>query len=619
MSTHLLVPGMQVFLLAIVSVWAQDGEIVQKLTGVVAGACERNACVADATYCSEHLEGVYRYLGPACGGKATCSDCTVLDSGAIRCSCETVPFATAAAHGQPCSETKRCSDGDCWQSCENFLFKSTCPAHRCEWNYAKGACKSLTESPVVPNWMAIGGSPASIVSAMTEPMFPLSFTQFKTSADEYVRAKLDVSPETLFLWLDVNMDGKVGYSEFSSFRSIVDLLAKTEETRRLSELIAPLAGSDVAQCLTLTADSPPALVTACAAPELQGSICAADSGKHYCQIAKTCMADCAGCSWLSVEDAAAHRCVPPSVQSCVAVGKFFCESTSEDQPSQTCVKECAECIGATETDVAAGLCRPLWWEGAFDGTCRSSRAVGQRCTSDLDCMTGAHRCEDSVCVANDDDVCETHRDCSIGKYCGGSGIGGAGKCTTQLKDGEQCQSDSECVGTSRCESGVCVRLFSLPTGAEASFNELCNSGQASSGRCVEGFQSLRVGQACESDSDCTTNAYGGIETAACSCTGWWDTDLVACKRCQATTGDLANYAESLRAWLWLKGQLCHSAWSVDECHDDQPSVQAAFFNYQCELQTLAGGVTHVDPDSVCMDTEPSVVDFCKSLRRGNSI
>lgn len=583
-------------------VWLVSLSLAGDVVSLVPGACETNACVATADFCSEHLPGVYRNLGPFCPGRATCSDCSVIASGAIRCKCETLPVTTTVDHGQTCSAKKTCASGDCFQDCDKFLFKPTCPPGRCGWDDDMRKCLSSAPAASFPDWSTIGDQPALIVAAMPSSLFPLSFSAFKTVAGQYVSHYLTVSVDTLFLLLDLNMDGYLTYEEFSVFPAIVGELHAVTGGRRLTALIAPLTGSDVAQCLSLTSESSAALRAACAAPSLQGEICAADGGKNFCLIDKTCVTDCNSCGWLTVENRESHRCGPASVAACAAVGAFFC-------PQKTaCVPDCKDCDEMV-ADTITGVCRSVWWLSVPDSTCRFTHAADQACVSDIDCVFGDKKCVASKCVPAAT-ACESHRDCGVGFYCPTDPSGGHDPyfnqtCKPQLTEGGACVADSDCVGTTRCHNSTCTRLFSLSVGAEADRDEMCMSGQTSGGHCSGPFRSLRLAQTCETDTDCPTSA-GGSETGECKCIGWWESG--ACKRCQPVTGDLSNFANSWRTFMYLRGTLCHTVWSLDECLREQQRVKTAYNAYMCELQTLSGGITRLS-DPVCIDGDAEI-DFC---------
>jgi hypothetical protein len=473
-----------------------------------------------------------------------------------------------------------------------------------------------------------------IASHLEMAIASMSYVDMQTATagfaieDEFL---VDLVPiNHFFELLDVDMDGFVTQSELSSglayvLESIYVTPSVPPPQRRLmtelNALVPVLTGSDVAQCLNLTADSSAALVAACADPNLQGQICSADGGKYYCPLDNgACVVSCgSACDWQSAEDPSSSRCVPATSGACKTLGKQFCG------PSSKCVDNCGtECPTMPFDDSVAYTCRMEWWKAEpstnpSDWLCVYRRSADQACVSDMDCVYGARKCVNSVCAPlGGTSVCSSDRDCGIGSYCPPDPTGGEDQyyvqhCRPQLEEGGECMFDSDCNGLFRCNqvdtektpgfNGVCRKLFSLPVGEPSSVAELCVWGQLDplTELCSIPTRGTRVGQSCTSEEDC-----GG----PCASTGWWDSDIEGCKKCTASTGDLSNNGESLRNYLFQRGTLCSSAWSDEECVREKPVVSSYWFAYKCELQRLSGGVSLLTPSYGCVDAEART-DYCR--------
>jgi hypothetical protein len=608
----------------------------------IGNTCDRNACSDSVSYCSRQLAGVYRYLGPACDTNSTCTDCSITTEGATECVCQKAPYTLGALHGQSCGLNTKCVDGsECFRPCNTYLFQFDCPTDRCMWSTAWGSCQDLVTEPSLPTWstMVAGTTNISliadtIVSGTPAEYFPIPYSDLQGAVwdFEYNGQYLIsvVSMDTLFQLLDTNTDAMISQEEFSSLGSILAsiFISNPPSSRRLSSLVPPLTGSDVAKCLSLTSDSPPSLVSACASPDLQGSICAADGGKYYCSLDQTCKSDCvSSCDWLNTEDPSTNRCIPATVSACKAISKQYCGS------SRKCVAYCdTECSSFPVSDSVTSTCRSVWWEkqpssNPANWVCAYRHSADQRCVTDIDCIFGQRKCsQDGLCLPATAS-CTSDRDCGISFYCPSDPTGGQDpffekKCKLQQTDGGDCNVHSDCHGLLRCNSqdpskiqgfnGKCRGLFSLPTGSASSESALCESGQLdiSGSACAVPFKGKRTAYACTSDTDCgTTDPSGSF--AHCACIGWWDRDDVACKRCQAVVGDLANSGESLRNWLYVRGSYCSSVWTDEEClREKKDEVASSYYSYMCELQTRSGGVSVLGSDSACTDDSGLVIDYC---------
>ena len=613
------------------------GAITEILPFRPPNSCERNICLKNADFCSEHLPGVYRYLGAWCGNGYTCSDCYVVPPyGAIRCVCEQPPFVTSAAYGQSCGLNAACTAGECYRPCSTFLFKSDCPTDRCEWIVSSRACLDVSVKPSLSVWTVVApydlGKPSEaqrgtlIVSATNDACLNVTDPgALKTASEGYfvrgqTRLSDIVSVDKLFLLLDRDTDGSITKDEFSHLPQVltdISNLVPVAANRRLdaTSLVPPLTGADVEQCLTITDSSPPSLVSACASPDLQGTICNADGSKYYCLIDKTCKSSCSGCSWLNAEDMTSHRCIPASAQSCKAMTKMYCASDK----SCHAFNDCSACTNLVHADTQSYLCVAAWWGNTVSDDpsqwiCRDRKSAAMTCRSDMDCIYGARKCVASVCEpisGGGSSLCASNRDCMVGFFCPSDPTGGQDpfyvqSCKPLREPGEVCSSNSDCVGTAGCENGTCISFFSLPVGEAVSDPFLCTSGQVGRDRtCATPFKSLRVGQSCVTDDDCPSSDVAGF-VAECRCVNWWDDGTTACRRCMPLVGDFDNRAESLRRYLYMRGVLCSPSWKQSECHREKTSVGELWKAYKCEEQKLFGGLTPV-PEG-CSDDQ--FIDYC---------
>jgi hypothetical protein len=487
------------------------------------------------------------------------------------------------------------------------------------WSY-------LISSETTPNVTAIAENILRESQTINQT-FPLTFSDIQSLVEGFLFQEKPLSADQLFILLDVNTNGELSLSEFHELEKILRIIfpqtSDLPETRRLTELVPALTGDDVALCLSLSESSSPALVAACASAELQGPICAADGGKFYCSLDRTCKSDCeSGCAWLNTHDPETSRCVPAAASACRALGKFFCATTNG---AGKCVDSCmSSCANGPVEDTVSLVCRSVWWNAVpsrnpNDWMCRFRHSPGQFCVSDIDCIYGKKKCGDDHRCLPQDELCIRHEDCALGMYCPSDPSGGQDpyfvrNCKLQKGEDETCTGGFDCKPGFACNQGVCKRLFFLPVGVSSESPDLCQSGQVDySGKlCQSVFKGKRTGQTCESDSDCPTtdpsNALG-----RCECIGWWESDSVACKRCQPVIGDLSENAKSLREWRTVRSQNCPSFWTDSECIREKGDMVAqAYYRYQCELQTLAGGVSVLDQRSGCQDDQ-ALTNYCLLL------
>lgn len=183
-------------------------------------------------------------------------------------------------------------------------------------------------------------------------------------------------------------------------------------------------------------------------------------------------------------------------------------------------KEGTACVTPDESDDDG--------ERAFEGVCLDvvdPREVGQSCTEDRECASGA--CADDVCVA----LCDLTEGCADGLQCSLDGLRSV--CVSPLDDrglGASCDSSRECAsgvcivppagggavcaapcaGDEDCADGVCLRLELgaracaevLPDGAACEANLAC-----AGGFCVEDRDGVRKCASACADGGCAPDFF----------------------------------------------------------------------------------------------------------------
>ena len=140
--------------------------------------------------------------------------------------------------------------------------------------------------------------------------------------------------------------------------------------------------------------------------------------------------------------------------------------------------------------------------------------IGGPCNGNSDCKQG--NCKDSICTPADKS-CQNNTDCGIGKYCENK------LCFQQLKAGETCQKNQDCVNNCGCSSkNKCVEYFTLEDGDELSeedTNYFCKSGFALDGVCRTKAD-LKSNQLCTGTNKCVYTITNGTDIEsfkACKC------------------------------------------------------------------------------------------------------
>jgi hypothetical protein len=86
---------------------------------------------------------------------------------------------------------------------------------------------------------------------------------------------------------------------------------------------------------------------------------------------------------------------------------------------------------------------------------------GEKCDKDADCY--ATKCESGKCAGKKKgEDCVSTSDCLVGNYCKKNGD--KSTCAPQEAIGQPCTSLLDCVNTGVCQAGKCITAFSLPAG-----------------------------------------------------------------------------------------------------------------------------------------------------------
>jgi hypothetical protein len=112
-------------------------------------------------------------------------------------------------------------------------------------------------------------------------------------------------------------------------------------------------------------------------------------------------------------------------------------------------------------------CFQLWGTG--------KNPAGWPCCTDSNCLTS--KCSEDICEGKKSgEACSESGECSAGLYCDQV-------CKDYVDLGDFCQKDDECPAGSGCNSGVCVKLFSLGLGENATDEKFCLSYFLNDGVC----------------------------------------------------------------------------------------------------------------------------------------
>jgi len=229
---------------------------------------------------------------------------------------------------------------------------------------------------------------------------------------------------------------------------------------------------------------------------------------------------------------------------------------------------------------------------AVTGTCQkidysTKQFIGGKCKKVADCITEAEFCDGGLCLRNSTTTCKSNLECPIGKYCN---IGkDSSECKDQLKSGETCSKDNDCVNTAGCFNGNCTNYFTLPdnTNIISSKNEIfCQSGFAVNNICSSG--------ALVSSSICTTT---GICTYRSNNTDINSTDACVCgknyngnKYCRfGVDNDKFKASFDFRKKLLNANSTCHTEERFVPCASnsfDSDSNTHNEFDYKKSIKTF---------------------------------
>eukprot|EP00933_Yihiella_yeosuensis_P054342 TRINITY_DN5275_c2_g1_i1.p1 TRINITY_DN5275_c2_g1~~TRINITY_DN5275_c2_g1_i1.p1 ORF type:complete len:661 (-),score=93.27 TRINITY_DN5275_c2_g1_i1:162-2054(-) len=574
--------------------------------------CTRCQCLnVRSRNCREHRKGFYlREKG--CLNGMLCTNCQYANGSApTTCKCENPPYSVQASYGQSCTMGMDCAEGEgiCFRPCETYLHVTTCPSLYCQWNTDSASCGEKIAGHAIMDWTqtALGASVTQqaeeIVKGTKKELFPMGFHDFWKGAQGYrIRGRLlqnITQPESLFLQLDLNVDGSLTVEEFSHLQKVLaeldqavllDDAKKAAEQRRLQSSLA-------------------------VSPE----VCNARKPRQYfCSFDVSCKLDCKECGWKSATDRAFSICVQPSRDVCSADGgKVYCQTDEMCHPPG----DCSNCIDRPVVDHAQKACLALWWDPKpltqwVHWVCRYRNKVGMPCRNDQDCIYGMRRCLAQQCMPyqpyNANQTCVNDFDCPhLGFYCPSDPTGGQNPywvqyCRAQRAEGMTCSEDRECQPDSRCNTAEpqprCRQLFSLPIGTPADNDELCQFGWRDlSRKCAPSAKSKQVSRPCDADADCSTTDETG-RTGICACKAWWDKDDP--KYCMPVAGDYENHMQSTRNYLWFKAKKCGSFWTEDEClrifGNQAKRLKLAI---ECETQQLSKGPYLPPPDCGIEDDE----------------
>mmetsp|Transcript_132887 Transcript_132887/g.384214 ORF Transcript_132887/g.384214 Transcript_132887/m.384214 type:complete len:630 (-) Transcript_132887:58-1947(-) len=611
--------------------WAADASEWFGVTQYRApGQCERMACLSvRVDNCRDHLHGFYLREKGCTGGKI-CTDCSAgnMTNPAI-CYCENPPYSVQVTYGQDCGMGKDCTEGICFRPCHTFMHVTVCPEDYCAWDTFTKTCSSKPAFQQQVSWLVAQDGPTRTIAAEGEDVvlltpessYPLSYQSFRQSALGF-RIKnilIDdvVDLRSLFAEMDLDRNGFLDPIEFSVLPGVLERLDAQVVEEIIPNQTAAEAEQEAAARRLQT-------VNVTITPE----ICSSKRPREYfCSFDVSCKLDCRECGWKSATDTAFASCVRPTPDACWADGgKVFCESDQLCHPPG----DCSNCVDRPVVDHSQHKCLQLWWgeqplTQMKDWVCRFRNKNGMPCYHDQDCVHGLKRCIYGKCQPfqpyNPNQTCTGDLDCPhIGYYCPRDPTGGENQfwvqyCREQGGEMMTCNADRECKPDLRCNTAEpqprCRRLFSLPIGAPAAADILCEHGwRDRSSKCAPPAMSKQLGRPCETHDDCETTDASG-RTAECVCKQWWESGDPT--YCDAVTGDYANHQEKLRDLYDFRAKNCGTFWTEEEClrvfGNEAKKLKLAV---QCERQQLTGGPYLPHPDCLLVDQE-RFPDYCAEL------
>jgi len=351
---------------------------------------------------------------------------------------------------------------------------------------------------------------------------------------------------------------------------------------------------------------------------------------YYCSFDVSCKQNCRECGWKSATDETFSTCVRPTPERCKAQGPppgmVYCKSDDSCHPAGNC----NGCVDRPIVDHSQSVCLELWWNQEpltrwTSWVCRHRRKNGMPCVHDQDCIYGLRRCLNGMCQPkqpyNANHTCEHDFDCPhLNYYCPKDPTGGANKywiqyCRRQREEGQTCSEDRECEPQLRCNGAEaqkrCRRLFSLPIGAPAISDTLCELGwRGKDQKCALPAKSKEAGRSCDSDRQCITTDQTG-RTGTCVCKSWWERDEA--KYCEPVAGDYRNHQEALRDYEYYKATKCGSFWTEEECLEIMGDEALKLkLTIECETQDLSNG-PYLPPSDCGVVNEKLYPDACAKL------
>lgn len=151
--------------------------------------------------------------------------------------------------------------------------------------------------------------------------------------------------------------------------------------------------------------------------------------------------------------------------------------------------------------------------------CESNRPIlypGDVCIFNNQCRSKL--CVNNICSGkSENETCTYHYDCNKDLYCESS------ICKKVKSEGDACTSDVQCDFGTMCstynKTKQCLRLYSLPVGAQVDTNLVCSSGFMNNKKmCIEKIYNKSNGGSCKDESDCLyTDSDGTQSYGTCAC------------------------------------------------------------------------------------------------------
>ncbi|KAK5578341.1 hypothetical protein RB653_008011 [Dictyostelium firmibasis] len=174
----------------------------------------------------------------------------------------------------------------------------------------------------------------------------------------------------------------------------------------------------------------------------------------------------------------------PNGEFCKSNGKQLYDSSGNELPSGICsplIKEGEPCYLYQRCEYGL-LCKvpPTQFPGeeySVEGVCISSKylSVGENCTSDSECL-GRLECKGNICTPENSEIgnqCYLDEDCPSQNYCNWSTS--LNNCEPLKKISDACLNDNQCSLGLICRNDKCIEMFSLKIGEPCQTREDCES------------------------------------------------------------------------------------------------------------------------------------------------